>query len=69
MYRVILVLLMTQDCHVICNGTSFMEVHNLVEELLGSYTRSYLSESTIVSKGEDDLAYIAHTRAVTVCRR
>jgi len=46
-----------------------MEVHNLVEELLGSYTRSYLSESTFVSKGEDDLAYIAHTRAVTVCRR
>lgn len=46
-----------------------MEAHHLVEELLGSDARSYLSESTIVSKGEDDLAYIARTRAVTVCSR
>lgn len=46
-----------------------MKAHHLVGELLGSDTMSYLSESTIVSKGEDDLAYIAHTRAVTVCSR
>lgn len=39
---------------VISNGMRFVEAHHLVEELLGSDTRSYLSESTVVSKGEDD---------------
>jgi hypothetical protein len=46
----------------------FLKAHLLVE-LLGSDTRSYLYGSTIDSKGEDDLAYIARTRAVTVCSR